>query len=93
MSNADERSAALRARLATIGISLDEPGAKKPAATSARGANEPPNPNAIRAILRARGAPEQHLEWLIASCPSKAHAKAYNPPPAWAWPLTVRPST
>lgn len=81
MSNYEsDKSAALRARLATVGITLDGPRAAVQELPRARA--EPPviNRAAIRTILRGRGAAERDISWLTASCPSKAHALAFKPP-------------
>lgn len=33
-----------------------------------------------REVLTAAGAPARDIDWLVASCPSLAHAEAYRPP-------------
>lgn len=74
-----DRSAALRARLASVGIVIDDdpPAAAIPAA---RAPDAGPDREAIRAVLTAAGAPARDLEWLVASCPSVAHARGYTAP-------------
>ena len=74
------KSQALRARLASVGIYLDE---EKPAPRPATA----PQPAAVdrelvREILIAACAPARDLSWLVASCPSVAHARGYRPPGA-----------
>ncbi len=80
-----DRSEALRLRLASVGIVLEDPkpaaGEGLPRAHADPAADPPVNRAAIRAILRANGADERDLEWLVASCPSKQAARDYRPPP------------
>lgn len=73
-----DRSSNLRARLASVGIFLDD---DKPKAAVAARASQPASIDReeIRTILRDLGAPESDLEWLVQSCPSIACALAYRP--------------
>lgn len=87
----NDRSKALRLRLATVGIVLEEP--REPTRELPRARAEPVaiNRAAIRTILRGRGAAERDLEWLTSSCPSKAHALAFKPPAAVPRAVIVEP--
>ncbi len=69
-----DRSAALRARLASVGIVLDEPVIDRDPKPSNLPASEPDR-TAIRAYLEPLGA----AEWMIASCPSLELARTYRP--------------
>ncbi len=72
-----DRSSALRARLASVGIFLDDaPAQAKPVAPIA--APEPDRAEIAR-ILRDLGAPERDIEWMAASCPGVPYALAYRP--------------
>lgn len=79
MTRGSDQSDAMRARLASVGIFLDEP---KPAAKPARSTSADVNPDreAIREILVAAGAPDHDLEWLVNSCPNVDAARTYQPP-------------
>ncbi len=77
---AGDRSQALRARLAAVGIVLDEPAAPKSTATSSPRTSTVVDREAVRAILVAAGAPKRDLEWLVVSAPSVQAAMAYSPP-------------
>lgn len=72
------RSLHMRELLAAQGIQLDS---AKPSRVDAkpRAAAAPIDRERIRAILIDRGAPEADLEWMTASCPSEAAARAYSP--------------
>lgn len=78
--SADTRSSAfLRAELArNAGIFLDE---RRPAAIAVDkpATTDEPDREEIRAIL-VEHAPAHQLDWLVASCPSVAHALTYQRP-------------
>ncbi len=71
----NDKSLALRARLASVGIFLDDAKAQQAPPSSATPA-PPIDREAIRAIL----APLECPEWAIISCPSIEHARGYRPP-------------
>ena len=74
-----DKSASLRIHLARVGIVLDEP--KRTAAKAEPVAYEPApiGREAIELELRANGAPERDIAWLVASCPSMADAENFRP--------------
>ncbi len=80
MAREDDRSTALRMRLASVGIHLDpavgDRDVKPPIAPS----EAPVDRAKIRAILVSRGAPERSIDWLAASCPNERKAWGYKPP-------------
>lgn len=78
MTSAAARDMAfLRGQLASHGILLDEP--RRPLLS--RAAIEPVavDRDEVRRILLERGAREQDLEWLTASCPDLEAAAAFVP--------------
>ena len=75
-----DRSTELREGLRAVGFGLDpEPDTRRPSSVVTAPAPEPDRA-AIRAVLEMRGAPAKSILWLSASCPSLAHAEAYEPP-------------
>lgn len=74
----NDQSSALRMRLASVGIFLDD---KKtdPKAQPAQPAQVEVDRARIREILVAAGAPDSDVEWLTASCPSIDYALNYRP--------------
>lgn len=73
-------SQTMRALLATSGIFLDDTPAIAPGHVEPP-AQAPIDREAIREILLERGAPMRDLDWLTRSCPSTAHALAFEPTP------------
>lgn len=73
-------SEALRLRLASVGIFLDEPAPRPRSQAAERPSAEPVDRAKVYAILMRAGAPRADLKWLTASCPSLDHALAYRPP-------------
>ena len=69
----------MRAQLASVGITLDEP--KSPiASTAPQPIPDPVDRDMIRLVLDEAGAPARDIDWLTASCPSLDYALGYLPP-------------
>lgn len=73
----NDRSEAMRMRLAQVGIILDEPEKPKPRVDTRT--METVDRAEIRRILIERGARESDLDWMTESCPSVVHARAFVP--------------
>lgn len=77
-NDSHSKSESLRARLAAVGIYLDDE--EKPAPiTEVRTADPPVDREEIRRVLVDLGAPAGDIDWISASCPSLDHALAYRP--------------
>lgn len=74
-----DQSQALRMRLASVGIFLDEKKEEEPRAAPGSSVVVVDRVR-VREILVAAGAPAHDVEWLTASCPSVDHALRYRPP-------------
>jgi hypothetical protein len=69
----------MRGMLIQNGIKLDDPAPPRRATTPTAPAPAAIDRAEVRRILVEQGAPEHDLDWLTASCPSIAHARAYRP--------------
>jgi hypothetical protein len=71
----------MRGMLLQNGIKLDPPAQARTAAPAPNtSAIEPVDRDEIYQILFDRGASQRELEWLVPSCPSAEHARAWSPP-------------
>lgn len=79
----------LRGQLASVGIVLDPAVPSTATCASASSAPRAPvDPDEVRAILVAAGAPATDLKWLVPSCRSIEDARGYRAPARSAWCFT-----